>query len=71
MLPFGKLKSAVNGYESTVREVIAIRQRYSIKLPDAIILATAKISKCELISNNSKDFSGEIGVKSIPFIFFP
>lgn len=57
--------------EPIIREVIAIRQRYSIKLPDAIILATAKISKCELISNNGKDFSGEIRVKSIPFIFFP
>jgi hypothetical protein len=53
--------------EVVVKEVIAIRQRFSIKLPDAIILATARITKCEFISNNDKDFSGEIKVKTIPF----
>ncbi len=52
--------------EAIVKEVITIRQRYSIKLPDAIILATARVTKCELISNNEKDFSGEIKVKTIP-----
>lgn len=34
--------------EAIVKEVITIRQRYSIKLPDAIILATARVKKCEL-----------------------
>ncbi len=52
--------------EIIVKEVIKIRQRYAIKLPDAIILATAKVAKCELVSNNEKDFSGEIKVRNIP-----
>jgi predicted nucleic acid-binding protein len=51
--------------EEVVKEVVAIRQRYTIKLPDAIILATARTFQCELISNNAKDFSGETKVRSI------
>jgi len=40
-----------------VDKVISIKQRHKIKLPDAIILATAIISKFELITVNTIDFT--------------
>ncbi|MEI8049584.1 MAG: PIN domain-containing protein [Bacteroidota bacterium] len=40
-----------------VEKAISIRQQYKIKLPDAIILATAVISKMELITANVADFT--------------
>jgi predicted nucleic acid-binding protein len=39
-----------------VDKVISIRQRHKIKLPDAIILATAIVSNLELITANVNDF---------------
>jgi predicted nucleic acid-binding protein len=39
-----------------IDKVISIRQHHRIKLPDAIILATAIISKFELITANVADF---------------
>ena len=38
--------------------VILIRQRKKIKLPDAIILATAKFLNCPLMTRNVEDFQG-------------
>jgi len=40
-----------------VEKVIQIRQQNKIKLPDAIILATALINNFELITANISDFS--------------
>jgi hypothetical protein len=37
-------------------EVVSIRARRRIKLPDAIIFATAKIHKCVLFTRNIEDF---------------
>ena len=37
--------------------VIEIRKKKKIKLPDAIIYATAKVNKCALITANTKDFN--------------
>lgn len=39
-----------------VNKVIAIRQKHKIKLPDAIILATALVGELELITANVADF---------------
>ncbi|MEL7588448.1 MAG: type II toxin-antitoxin system VapC family toxin [Prolixibacteraceae bacterium] len=39
-----------------VNKVIAIRQQHKIKLPDAIILATAVVMDLELITANTADF---------------
>jgi len=43
-----------------VEEVIKIRQHHKIKLPDAIILATAVTAKLELITANTYDFKNII-----------
>jgi hypothetical protein len=47
---------------------IKIRQSRKIKLPDAIIAATAQVYKLTIITNNTRDFSNLKGVKIIdPF----
>ena len=42
--------------EQIIRSVIKIRQNNKIKLPDAIIAATALEQNMVLITNNAKDF---------------
>jgi predicted nucleic acid-binding protein len=43
--------------EDIVNKTIELRQRYKIKLPDAVIAATAIVFDFTLISRNDKDFS--------------
>ncbi|HCK6799563.1 TPA: type II toxin-antitoxin system VapC family toxin [Salmonella enterica subsp. enterica serovar Typhi str. CT18] len=47
--------------EIAERSVI-VRQEYGMKLPDAIILATAQVHRCELVTRNTKDFADIPGV---------
>lgn len=39
-------------------KVIEIRQNKKIKLPDAVIAATALVKKCDLLTRNTDDFKG-------------
>ena len=49
------------------REAVALRQSRRIRLPDAIIWATARHESALLISRNTKDFpSAEPGVR-VPY----
>ena len=48
--------------ELVVQKVIAIRQTRRMKLPDAIIAATALIHDCVLVTRNISDFSGLPGL---------
>ena len=41
-----------------VERSVLLREKHGMKLPDAIILATAQSRKCPLISRNTKDFAG-------------
>ena len=50
-------------WEIAERSVL-LREHHGMKLPDAIILATAQSRSCPLISRNTKDFSGIAGVVS-------
>ena len=43
--------------DDIVEQTIDLRQRYKIKLPDAVIAATAIVCDFTLISRNDKDFS--------------
>ncbi|WP_276643566.1 type II toxin-antitoxin system VapC family toxin [Siccibacter turicensis] len=45
---------------------VMIRQQHGMKLPDAIILATAQVHSRMLVTRNSKDFGGITGV-TIPY----
>lgn len=48
-------------------EAVFLRKRYRIKLPDAIIWATARTQGCLFVTCNSKDFpAGDPGVR-IPY----
>ena len=42
--------------ESTILKAIEIRKQFKVKLPDAIIAATALVNGLVLITSNSKDF---------------
>ncbi|HCD1257439.1 TPA: type II toxin-antitoxin system VapC family toxin [Citrobacter amalonaticus] len=41
---------------------VNLRQEYGMKLPDAIILATAQIHRFALVTRNTRDFAGIPGV---------
>jgi predicted nucleic acid-binding protein len=45
-------------------EAVALRRKHRIKLPDAIIWASAISENCLLVSRNTKDFpAGQAGVR--------
>ena len=48
--------------EVVVQKVIALRQTRRMKLPDAIIAATAILHDCVLVTRNISDFSGLPGL---------
>ena len=48
--------------EMVVAQTIALRQRHRVKLPDAIIAATALAHGLALVSRNGKDFAGVVGL---------
>ena len=50
-------QSAIIGINSDIiRETIRIRKLYKIKLPDALIVATALVNNLILVADNDKDF---------------
>ena len=51
--------------KNLIDTTIDIRKTYKIKLPDAIIAATALVYGMTLISRNSKDFDGIDGLEFI------
>ncbi len=55
----------VNIDEFIVEKVIELRKRYKIKLPDAIIAATALVNTFSLVTHNVGDFKEILGESSI------
>ncbi len=54
--------------EVVVQRVVALRQTRRMKLPDAIIAATALVHDCVLVTRNISDFSGLQGLEILnPF----
>lgn len=43
--------------DCVAEQAVALRKQYRIKLPDAVIWATAQINSMLLITRNTKDFS--------------
>ena len=61
---FGGIATAA---EAVAREAITLRQEYKLKLPDAIIWASARLNNALLITRNTRDFDrGEPGIR-IPY----
>jgi predicted nucleic acid-binding protein len=55
-------------HEEIIRLCISFRQNYPIKLPDAIIAATARHTKIPLMTRNAKDFERVSDLKMVdPF----
>jgi predicted nucleic acid-binding protein len=50
---------------TVIDQSIELRKQYKIKLPDAIIAATAMVYNLTLITRNIKDFEGVPGLKII------
>ncbi|WP_407654665.1 PIN domain-containing protein [Arcicella aquatica] len=62
----GKPFSQIHDVDTTLVDItINIRQEYKVKLPDAIIAATALAKDLTLISRNLKDFHGITDLKFI------
>lgn len=53
--------------EKIADEAVRIRRKNKIKLPDAIILATAKVKSCQLITRNTKDFGDKDPSIRVPY----
>jgi predicted nucleic acid-binding protein len=47
--------------DTIARESVGLRQRHGLKVPDAIILATARCAGLPLATRNSRDFPLELG----------
>jgi len=50
------------------KQAVATRKKRSIKLPDAIIWATAQVGNRILVTRNSKDFPGTHPGVRIPYV---
>lgn len=57
--------------ETIALKTAQIRQNYRIKLPDALIWATAKQQGSTLVTRNSKDFSPDYPDVVIPYTLTP
>jgi len=42
--------------ESVARRAVELRQELQLKLPDAVVLATAEVEGCILVTRNTRDF---------------
>ena len=47
--------------DAVAREAVGLRQRHGLKIPDAIILATARCADLTLATRNSRDFPIALG----------
>jgi predicted nucleic acid-binding protein len=56
MLYFISLATVIETNKLIIDQTIAIRKAYKIKLPDAIVAATALVNNLTLVSRNTKDF---------------
>ncbi len=48
-------------------ETISIRQQHGLKIPDAIVYATARVEGCLLVSRNTKDLKSDWPDIRVPY----
>ncbi len=53
--------------ERVASEVIALRKSHRLKIPDAIVYATARVEDCMLVSRNTKDFKPDWPDIRVPY----
>jgi tRNA(fMet)-specific endonuclease VapC len=64
-LEFIKGSEIVMPDDEIIRQTITIRRKSKIKIPDAIIAATAMANDFTLVSDNDRDFKKVLGLKYI------
>jgi predicted nucleic acid-binding protein len=62
LLPFIENAQVFNLTEEVIQQTIHIRQLYKIKLPDAIVGATAVVYNLTLLTRNTNDFKNISGI---------
>jgi predicted nucleic acid-binding protein len=65
IIEFTDSTNVINLKEDVANQTISLRKKRKIKLPDAIIAATAPVYNLTLISRNSKDFDRIDGLEFI------
>ena len=65
IIEFTDSTNVINLTEDVANQTISLRKKRKIKLPDAIIAATALVYNLTLISRNTKDFDGIEGLQFI------
>ena len=65
IIEFTDAANIINLTEDIANQTIRLRKKRKIKLPDAIIAATALVYNLTLISRNTKDFDGIDGLQFI------
>ena len=53
--------------DAIAEEAVILRRRGRLKLPDAIILATARVQGCVLLTRNTRDFDASDANVNIPY----
>jgi predicted nucleic acid-binding protein len=53
--------------ERVARDAIALRQQYRLKLPDAIIWASARLNSALLVTRNAEDFPAQEPGIRVPY----
>lgn len=48
-------------------EAVAVRKKFRVRLPDAIVWATARVNGCQLVTRNTKDFPSKDPSVRIPY----
>lgn len=62
---FTKEVHVINLDDAIVAKTIEIRRKYKLKLPDAVIAATAVVMNLSLVTHNISDFNGINGLKLV------
>ncbi|WP_254966383.1 PIN domain-containing protein [Cyanobium sp. CH-040] len=57
--------------QTIAREAVRLRQRHGLRVPDAIILATARCAELTLAIRNVRDFPLELGGVTHPYSLTP
>ena len=54
--------------EATLLESLALRRSHRLKLPDALMLASARVNGWQLVTRNTKDFPAAWAGVRVPYV---
>jgi predicted nucleic acid-binding protein len=53
--------------QAVAAEAVVCRREFGMRLPDAVILATARCHGMRLVTRNTKDFPESLGLVLVPY----